>query len=128
MTQSQAVKHWLEGATESWKTARHLYEGRRYDHSLFFLHLTIEKILKAVYVGLKNDAPPFVHNLSKLAKDCGFDLTETEIKQLDEISKFNISARYEDIQLKLYKRATDQYTRKWFAVAEKLYQKYQSKI
>ena len=128
MTHQEAVRYWLEGAEEAWKTAKHLYKGKRYDHSLFFVHLTIEKVLKAVYIDGKSEAPPLVHNLSKLAKDCALALSEREIKQLDEISKFNISARYEDIKLKLYKKATSQYTKIWLGIAEEFYRKFKAEI
>ena len=45
---------------------------------------------------------------------------------IDEISKFNISARYDDIKLKFYKKATAQYATLWLGNAEALYQKFQS--
>ena len=128
MTQKQALDLWLAGANDALDTAKKLFSVKKFDHCLFFVHLALEKILKAAYISRENSAPPLIHNLAKLAKACGFDLTETEIKQLDEISKFNISARYDDIKLRFYKKATIQYATLWLTNAETLYKKFQSAL
>lgn len=124
MTQDKAITHWIHGAAESWKTAKHLIKGKRNDHALFFVYLTIEKILKAVYTARNSQPSPYIHNLSKLVKDAGVAVTANEIQQLDEITRFNVAARYDDFKFQLYKKATAEYTRTWFEIAEKLYQKY----
>ncbi len=50
----QKVKdYWTEEATEALEVTRHLYEKKDYSYALFFAHLAIEKILKAIYVGRK---------------------------------------------------------------------------
>ena len=128
MTQKQALNLWLAGANDAFDTAKKLYSAKKFDHCLFFVHLALEKILKAVYLSRKNSAPPPIHNLTKLAKTCDFYLSEIEIKQLDEISKFNVSARYDDIKLQFYKKATNLYAETWLGLAEKFYQKFQSAL
>jgi len=59
----QKAGYWLESAKEDWKVARHLFEKGDYSYALFFGHLTIEKILKAIYAGRTGETPPFTHRL-----------------------------------------------------------------
>lgn len=44
------IKYWKTGANESFVTMQYLYKGQRYSDCLFFGHLTLEKILKALVV------------------------------------------------------------------------------
>jgi HEPN domain-containing protein len=46
--QKRGVLYWLESAEGDWDVANHLFEKGDYSYSLFFGHLTIEKILKAI--------------------------------------------------------------------------------
>ncbi len=50
MDKKSGVRYWLESSEDDWKVANHLFEKEDYSYSLFFGHLTIEKILKAIYV------------------------------------------------------------------------------
>lgn len=124
MDQKTAAKHWFDGADDAWKTALILAKSDRRHHALFFLHLTIEKILKGLYL-LKFDEPaPFEHNLKKLAFKIGGLVNEEELKELSEISSFNISARYDEYKLHLYEIATEEFTKLWFKKGETLRNKF----
>jgi HEPN domain-containing protein len=60
--------YWLTEAEESLRVAEHLVEKADYSYALFFGHLAIEKLLKALYaLRLKGHAPP-IHNLLRLAR------------------------------------------------------------
>ena len=41
---------WLEEAAEALQVAWHLFEKEDYSYALFFGHLSVEKLLKAIYV------------------------------------------------------------------------------
>jgi len=43
------TQYWLKSAEDDWQVSRHLFEKGDYSYSLFFGHLTIEKILRAIY-------------------------------------------------------------------------------
>lgn len=128
MTQSEAVFLWKKGALDALDSAERLFFHKRYDHALFFLHLAIEKVLKSLFVFLKDEAPPYSHNLTKLAHDCNLPLTDKEQDLLDEITGFNISGRYEDYKLQLYHKATKTYTADKLKAGKALFAKYLSKI
>ena len=52
MEKKDKVKYWLKTADQDWKVANHLFEKKDYSYALFFGHLTIEKILKAIFTNL----------------------------------------------------------------------------
>lgn len=66
--QKRGVQYWLESSEDDWKVANHLLEKGDYSCSLFFGHLTIEKILKAIYVNKPREIPPYTHRLVYLAE------------------------------------------------------------
>ena len=51
-----------------------------YSYALFFGHLAVEKILKAVYVVRKGEHAPYLHNLEKLAALSDIPLTAEQKK------------------------------------------------
>ncbi len=89
-----------------------LFASKRYSDSLFFGHIVIEKILKAlVCQATKNHAPP-IHDLTRLQKLANLNLSDQQLDLLDEINDYNIRARYPDYKLKFYKICTKTYAQK----------------
>lgn len=104
------IQYWLKSAEDDWLVSQHLFKNRDYSYSLFFGHLTIEKILKAIYVDRLNDNPPFTHRLVYLAEKAFLDLSENKIKLLETITDFNLEARYPDEKFSFKKRCTIEFT------------------
>lgn len=104
---------WVTSAKDDLDTAEKLFGIGKYHHCLFFAHLSLEKLLKAVFVSKKNVFPPPIHDLIRLAEKAGLSLDETITLQLAEISTFNVAARYDDYKLKFYKKATKAYAEEW---------------
>ncbi len=126
MTQQKAINIWIDGAADALDTCDRLFESKKYHHALFFLHLALEKIIKALYISNLDDSPPYIHNLKLLIKMSKVKVSNEEIKQLDEISEFNVAARYDDYKFEIYKRATEDYTKKWIEIGKGLYEKYKN--
>src|SRR5258708_6062202 len=97
MDNLEPVNFWVKSAADTLDTSDKLFEMKKYSHSLFFLHLTLEKILKALYIHTKKTSPLPIHDLVRLAEKCEIALNEEQKLQLAEISTFNIAARYDDI-------------------------------
>ena len=115
------INYWTEGAEEDFKTAKILFDSKIYHYSLYFCHLTLEKLLKALVIRkTKSHALP-IHNLLKLASDAKLQLTSNQIKELSLINEFNIRARYNDYKREFYKKATLEYTQNWLKVCEVFY-------
>ncbi|MBC8441556.1 MAG: HEPN domain-containing protein [Deltaproteobacteria bacterium] len=90
MNQKAIIDFWASEAEESLHVADHLFEKKDYSYALFFGHLAVEKILKAVFVKNKNEAVPRSHNLLRLAKEANIEITEEQKHTLIRITAFNL--------------------------------------
>ena len=102
--------YWVTEAEEALTVADHLFEKGDYSYALFFGHLAIEKLLKALYIERQKEHAPPIHNLLRLAKLAELPLDESKINALILISSFNIEARYPDIKRSFRKKCTKAYT------------------
>lgn len=116
----KVVNYWLKNSQEKWKTARSLMKARRYADALFFCHLTLECELKALVVRESKKHAPLIHDLADLARLAKLPLSKKQIADLDEITTFNIKARYDDYKLAFYKKATKQYAEKHLDITKQL--------
>jgi len=112
---------WMEEADEALNVAGHLFDKEDFSYALFFGHLAIEKLLKAIYVARKKEQAPFIHNLDRLAEMSGISLTEEQQERLIRISRFNLEARYPDEKRTFRKICTKEFTSKELAEIEEVY-------
>jgi len=103
------------------ETAQDLYKSGHYDWVLFMLHIAIEKVLKAKLVSLGKQII-YTHDLTRLAKEAVIFSNQELIEKLNEITTFNIEARYDDYKLSFYKKATKVFTEKWMENGLELYE------
>lgn len=90
------VIHWRDGAEEDWAVGCELLETGRIRHALFFAHLAMEKLLKAVVCKETQALAPRSHNLVRLAELAGLTLSSQQLDVLAEMNAFNIEGRYPD--------------------------------
>ena len=115
------ANYWLTEAEESLRVAEHLVEKTDYSYALFFGHLAIEKLLKALYaLRLKGHAPP-IHNLLRLARTLGLELDQVQTDALIRISAFNIEARYPDMKRDFRRTCTPEYTDQQMAAIKEMF-------
>ena len=69
-----------------------MFEKGDYTYALFFGHLAIEKILKAIFTEKNNKTPPFSHNLVYLSEKADLELNDENLELLEEISDFNLDS------------------------------------
>lgn len=93
------VEYWRNGAIEDWQVGKELIEKNHFRHGLFFLHLALEKILKANVCHKTNDIAPPIHNLTRLTDKARLRLTEEQQNLLAEANEFNIEGRYPELLL-----------------------------
>ncbi|MBO5348344.1 MAG: HEPN domain-containing protein [Clostridia bacterium] len=112
MDNIELIKFWTESSDRDYESMMKNYEAKQYTWSLFIGHLVLEKLLKAIYAKVNSDNPysPKIHNLNIIAKKCGLELDEHQVKILFTCNSFNINARYEDYKNEFYKKCTDEYT------------------
>ncbi len=104
------VTYWLTEAKEALQVAEHLVDTKDYSYALFFGHLAVEKMLKALYVHHLHQHAPLTHNLTRLAQLAGLELTEKQIAALATITAFNIEARYPDLKRDFREQCTAEFT------------------
>ncbi|MEO5603622.1 MAG: HEPN domain-containing protein [Cyclobacteriaceae bacterium] len=108
----EVVQGWIESSDRDFMAMNNMYKSKNYSWSLFVGHLAIEKLLKACYAKQFKNPAPLIHNLVRLSDLVSLNLTETQKDKLVEITTFNISARYNDIELAFYKKCTKVFTKK----------------
>ncbi|MDD4990009.1 MAG: HEPN domain-containing protein [Candidatus Pacebacteria bacterium] len=99
----EVIDYWEQGAQNNFDTAKFLFKGRKYADCLFFCHLTLEKLLKAVVVRKTKTTAPYIHDLRRLAELADIPLKTEQGEILDEISIFNVAGRYPEEKLDFYK-------------------------
>jgi HEPN domain-containing protein len=110
MTISEHIYWWKDDALRSWETAIFNKDGGQSLFSLFAFHLTIEKLLKAIWIKDNNaEYPPRTHDLTILYNQTDLDLQNGWYDYLGTINEWNIEGQYPDYKLKIYKRASTEY-------------------
>ncbi|RLD22511.1 MAG: DNA-binding protein [Bacteroidetes bacterium] len=104
------VQNWLDSADQNFATMKNLLRSGDYSWALFIGHLVIEKTLKALYVKKKNEHALFTHDLLRLSSKIGLDISEEQQDWLDEITTFNLNARYDNYKQLFAKLCTKEFT------------------
>lgn len=120
MGREKKIKYWIKSANNDWKVAVHLFEKGDYPYALFFGHLTIEKLLKAIFISKSDKLPPHTHRLTYLAEKIGLDLSMEKLEMLEIITDFNLEARYPDEKFSFYRKCTRKFTKKYMDKIEGL--------
>lgn len=120
MQKEEIIAHWKRLANEKWETAEGLIKlGRRSD-GLFFCHLAIECKLKELIARTIGEEPVRSHNLAVLAEMAKLEFDSDRRLILNEITTFNIAGRYDDYKDQFYKRATSEYTLKYYNLSKEI--------
>lgn len=109
MSKEEKTKYWIKSADNDWIVAGHLFEKGDYPYALFFGHLTLEKLLKAIFVTKFDELPPLTHRLTYLAEKIGLNLSPERLEMLEIITDFNLEARYPDEKFSFYKKCTREF-------------------
>ena len=88
------IRYWKESAAEDWQAAMSLIEKGHLRHDMFFIHLSIEKRLKAAYVAGTGEPAPRSHDLQRLARDAGLQVDKDRANGLARINRFCLEGRY----------------------------------
>ena len=114
------VEYWITTSNEDFETMKKLFDSKSYSWVLFLGHISVEKLLKALYVSKHKKHPPFIHNLYRLAEICEVEISDETADWLDVITTFNLKARYEDYKREFYKKCTKEYTETWIKKIESI--------
>ncbi|MEI8347200.1 MAG: HEPN domain-containing protein [Pseudomonadota bacterium] len=116
-------KYWLDGAKTDLLSAKDIAQkAKRYSHALFFVHLSIEKILKAYCIKSLKKHAPFGHNLISLANTAQLELSLGQQKFLAKINEFNLEARYPEDLCQWRKQVNQKFCKNYLTWAEGFHQ------
>ena len=121
MSYQEVVEYWRESAGRDFEVAQGLVKLGHYAYALFFCHLTLEKMLKAVYVAKHEKHAPFTHDLAALLRESGLSFTEETLKECAIITQFNMQTRYPEQKSEIYQKFNNrEYSEKYLAISTKL--------
>lgn len=92
----KVIDYWKESSDHNFATMKNLMKSKDYSWALFIGHLVIEKLLKAHYVKTQKKHAIFTHDLLRLSSKCDLELTDEFEEWMDDISTFNLNARYDN--------------------------------
>jgi HEPN domain-containing protein len=101
-TKEEHINYWLNQAEDDWEAVDTLFKGKKYLQSLFFSHLVIEKICKALWIkyNLQN-IPPRTHNLNFILSQTPLKLSEEQSEFLLNLNRFQLEGRYPEYITKI---------------------------
>jgi len=91
---AKQVEHWRQSAEEDWAVAVDLVRDGRSRHGLFFAHLALEKLLKAVICRRTQEMAPKIHNLVRLAELAELRPSLEQRDVLADMNAFHLEGRY----------------------------------
>ncbi len=107
---NKTIKYWVDSAQYDLDTGKSLLREKRFPYALFFAHLAIEKVLKAIVVKTTKEHAPFTHSLTLLASKMDLGIPEPMLDRLAEYMEFHLEARYPNEKSDFYQRCTEEFT------------------
>ena len=106
MNSVDKITYWVNLSSDDFAVAETLLKNRHNLYVGYLCHQAVEKMFKGYYIKIKNETPPFKHDLEYLAQQSGLYIlfNEEQISFLEKLNPLNIEARYPN-----YKNKTAQY-------------------
>lgn len=118
---ARTVKYWIDSAAYDLETGKSLMDAKRFPYALFFAHLALEKILKALTVKATRTHAPYSHSLTLLASKTNLEVSESILDRLAEYTEFHLESRYPDEKKEFYAKCTEEFARTKFEEMVELY-------
>ena len=121
MTKEEHIIYWAKQVDEDFDCANVLYQANHFAQSLFWAHLALEKLTKAIWIK-KNEgnSPPFVHNLLRLITQTNEYFSEEQLQFINEMNAFQIKGRYPDYAESLEKTITKEICEEYLTETKKM--------
>ena len=113
--------YWLDGANHDYDIYLSLKKSKKCTGALFFGHIVLEKLFKALVVSKSKEYAPKTHDLAYLSVLAKLDLSKDDLLLLKQINTFNLNTRYPDDRNNFYKICTVSFATKYYKEIEKIY-------
>lgn len=96
MAREDIVQKWIAQVNEDISAAECLFQGGHWLYVGFLCHQALEKTLKAYYVSIYDDDPPYTHSHTRLLSVCKLidELSDKQLDFIDLMVPMYIEARY----------------------------------
>jgi HEPN domain-containing protein len=112
MSKADHISYWVDTADKNWRALHNMVQAGDNVEALFWAHLVIEKLSKALWVkDNEENMPPRSHNLDYLLARTSFSPTPEQTSVLAELNRFQLEGRYPDYVQTIYKITTNDFTR-----------------
>ena len=121
ITKEEHIKHWIAQAEDDWEVVAILFKEKKYLQSLFFTHLVIEKMSKALWIKHnESNIPPKTHNIIYIISQTPEILDDKANEFLLSLNRFQIEGRYQEYISQLYKICNEEFTKRVIDQANEL--------
>jgi len=129
MTKGEHIQFWTKQVTDDFDCAIVLYQANHYAQSLFWAHLALEKLSKALWIKTnESNTPPFVHNLLRLITLTNEPFTDEQLQFFNEMNMFQIKGRYPDYAENLDETVTKEICEEYLNNTKEMIQCLQEKL
>lgn len=111
-TKTEHIEFWINQSIDDWDAVNTLFNGRNYLQSLFFAHLVVEKLCKALWI--KHNAeniPPRTHNLNYILSFTPIKLDDDSSEFILTLNRFQLEGRYPEYLTNLSNICNEPFTR-----------------
>ncbi len=97
MTEQEYITMLIKQSEDDLGASEALANAGYFAHSLFWAHLVLEKLCKALWIHRNHNLHyPYIHNLLRLLKESNQTLTNEQIEFFAEMNQFQSHGRYID--------------------------------
>jgi HEPN domain-containing protein len=100
--------NWLDSAVYDIETAKYMLSSGRFIYVIFFCHLAIEKLLKALVSEITDEPAPRSHDLIYLAKRADIQLEPGQYEFVSKLNNASVPTRYPSDMQKILSEYTKQ--------------------
>lgn len=117
MTPQDEINSLLEQVKQDIGATETLQNAGYYSQALFWGHLVLEKMCKALWIKNNNSVEyPRTHNLIKLFRESNIELSIEKTEFYAEINQFQVTGRYDDTLRKIEYSVSEETCQKFMEI------------
>ena len=99
MEEQLTYEEWFFQSDYDIETARHMLKAKRNIYCIFMCHLSLEKVLKGLFIKQLNQFPPKTHSLMYFVNKLQLALPDEFLLFIEKIDSLSVPTRYpEDLR------------------------------
>lgn len=121
LSKKEHINYWIDFANDDWESVQILFKSGKFTQGLFFTHLVLEKISKALWLK-DNEAnyPPKIHDILKILNKTKVVLEDEDLIYLNALNVYQLEGRYPDYINQIHKMTNLENTEKIILDADRI--------